>query len=322
MQLRILRADEVRACLDMRGAIDAMRTAFTQLSSGEAVVPDRLAVPSENGISLFMPGYLPEEGWLAAKVVSVFAGNRDLGLPVVTAVVLVLDSKTGEPVALMDGTSLTALRTGAAGGLAAEILALEEASVLTVFGAGPQARTQIEAVRTVRPVREVRIVSLVRSESEALAAELEGVDVLLPDDPGDAVAGAHVIVTATDSSEPVFPGERVGPGTHITAVGAFTPTMRELDAGLVARAKVVVDARSTVMEEAGDLVQAIRQGAFSLDRIHAELGEVASGDRPGRESPGEVTLFKSVGSAAQDAAAAGRILAAADRLGLGTTVEI
>ena len=322
MQLRILTADEVRACLDMRGAIDAMRTAFAQLSSGEAVVPDRLAVPSENGISLFMPGYLPEEGWLAAKVVSVFPGNRELGLPVVTAVVLVLDSKTGEPVALMDGTSLTALRTGAAGGLAAEILALEEASVLTVFGAGPQARTQIEAVRTVRPVREVRIVSLVRSESEALAAELEGVDVVLPDDPGDAVAGAHVIVTATDSSEPVFPGERVDPGTHITAVGAFTPTMRELDPGLVARAKVVVDARSTVMEEAGDLVQAIRQGAFSLDRIHAELGEVASGDRPGRESPGEVTLFKSVGSAAQDAAAAGRILAAADRLGLGTTVEI
>lgn len=322
MQLRILGADEVRACLDMRGAIDAMRTAFTQLSSGDAVVPDRLAVPSENGISLFMPGYLPEEGWLAAKVVSVFSGNRDLGLPVVTAVVLVFDSKTGEPVALMDGTSLTALRTGAAGGLAAEILALEEASVLTVFGAGPQARTQIEAVRTVRLVREVRIVSLVRSESEALAAELEGVDVVLPDDPGDAVAGAHVIVTATDSSEPVFPGERVDPGTHITAVGAFTPTMRELDAGLVARAKVVVDARSTVMEEAGDLVQAIRQGAFSLDRIHAELGEVASGHRPGRQSPGEVTLFKSVGSAAQDAAAAGRILAAADRLGLGTSVEI
>ncbi len=322
MQLRILTAEDVRACLDMRDAIDAMRTAFTQLSSGDAVVPNRLAVPSAKGVSLFMPGYLPEEGCLAAKIVSVFTGNRERGVPVITAVVLVLDSETGQPVALMDGTYLTALRTGAAGGLAAEILALEEASVLAVFGAGPQARTQIEAVRVVRPVREVRIVSIVRSESEALAAELKGVDVGLPDDPGDAVVGAQVIVTATDSSEPVFPGERVDPGTHVTAVGAFTPTMRELDAGLVGRAKVVVDARSTVMEEAGDLVQAIRDGAFSLDRIHAELGEVASGHRPGRESRDEVTLFKSVGSAAQDAAAAGRILEAAERQGLGTTVEI
>ncbi len=322
MQLRILTAADIRACLDMRGAIDAMRTAFTQLSSGDAVVPDRVAVSTEKGVSLFMPGYLPEGGHLAAKVVSVFTDNRARELPVINAVVLVLDSETGLSVALMDGTYLTALRTGAASGLATEVLAVDESSVLAVFGAGPQARTQIEAVRTVRPIRQVRIVSLSVPESEALAEELEGVEVSLFDDPGGAIAGAHVIVTATDSLEPVFPGELVEPGAHVNAVGAFTPSMRELDAVLVARAKVVVDSRATVMAEAGDLVQAISEGAFSMDRIHAELGEVVSGDRPGRQSAGEVTLFKSVGSAAQDVAAAGRILDAAERMGLGATVEI
>jgi len=322
MQLRILTAADIRACLDMREVIDAMKTAFTQLSSGDAVVPDRLSVATEKGVSLFMPGYLPEGEHLAAKIVSVFTGNRDRGLPVINAVVLVLDSETGLPLALMDGTHLTALRTGAASGLATEVLALDDASVLAVFGAGPQARTQIEAVRTVRPIAEVRIFSLSISESEALAGEVEGVAVTVADDPGRAVTGAHVIVTATDSRHPVFPGDLVETGTHVNAVGAFTPDMRELDAKLVGRARVFVDSRSTVMAEAGDLVQAIKEGAFSLDRIHAELGEVVSGRRPGRQSRDEVTLFKSVGSAAQDVAAAGRILAAAQRLDLGVTVEI
>ena len=322
MQLRILTAADICACLDMRGAIDAMRTAFTQLSSGDAVVPDRLGVSTEKGVSLFMPGYLPEGEHLAAKIVSVFTGNRDRGLPVINAVVLVLDSETGVTRALMDGTHLTALRTGAASGLATEVLSVDESSVLAVFGAGPQARTQIEAVRTVRPIREVRISSLSVSESEALAGELEGVEVTVEDDPGRAVTGAHVIVTATDSRQPVFPGELVEAGAHVNAVGAFTPGMRELDAALVGRAKVVVDSRATVLAEAGDLVQAIEEGAFSLDRIHAELGEVVSGERPGRQGPDEVTLFKSVGSAAQDVAASGRILEVAEQMGLGATVEI
>ncbi len=322
MQLRILTAADIRACMDMPAAIDAMRAAFAQLSSGDAVVPDRLGVSTGKGVSLFMPGYLPDGEHLAAKIVSVFTGNRERGLPVINALVLVLDSETGLPSALMDGTHLTALRTGAASGLATEVLAVDDASVLAVFGAGPQSRTQIEAVRAVRPISEVRIASLSLSESEELAGELDGVEVTVTDDPGRAVAGAHVIVTATDSRRPVFPGALVEAGAHVNAVGAFTPEMRELDAVLVERAKVVVDSRDTVMAEAGDLVQAIEEGAFSLDRIHAELGEVVSGDRPGRESPDEVTLFKSVGSAAQDVAAAGRILEAAAEVGLGTTVEI
>jgi alanine dehydrogenase len=322
MKIRILSAADIRACLPMSGAIDAMRTAFAQLSSGEAVVPDRIAVSTEEGISLFMPGYLPREGHLAAKVVSVYAGNPSVGLPVIQGVVLVLDSHTGLPVALMNGAYLTALRTGAAGGLATELLAVEDASVLTVFGAGPQARTQMEAVRAVRPIREIRLVSRPTEGARILADELEGVDVQVFEDPEKAVMGAQVIVTATDSRKPVFPGGAIGEGVHVNAIGAFTPEMAEVDGDLISRAKVVVDLRATVMAEAGDLVQAIEGGAFSLESIHAELGEVVNGERTGRENPREITLFKSVGNAAQDVAVACRILDAAIGQDVGTLLEI
>jgi len=322
MKFRILTAADIRVCLPMSGAIEAMRTAFAQLSSGEAVVPDRIAVSTEEGISLFMPGYLPREGHLAAKVVSVYAGNPSVGLPVIQGVVLVLDSHTGLPVALMNGAYLTALRTGAAGGLATELLAVEDASVLAVFGAGPQARTQIEAVRAVRPIREIRLVSRPTEGARILADELEGVDVQVFEDPEKAVLGAQVIVTATDSRKPVFPGGAIGEGVHVNAIGAFTPEMAEVDGDLISRAKVVVDLRATVMAEAGDLVQAIESGAFSLESIHAELGEVVNGERTGRESPREITLFKSVGNAAQDVAVAGRILDAAIGQDVGTLLEI
>lgn len=322
MKLRILTAADIRVCLPMSGAIEAMRTAFAQLSSGEAVVPDRIAVSTEEGISLFMPGYLPREGHLAAKVVSVYAGNPSVGLPVIQGVVLVLDSHTGLPVALMNGAYLTALRTGAAGGLATELLAVEDASVLAVFGAGPQARTQIEAVRAVRPIREIRLVSRPTEGARILADELEGVDVQVFEDPEKAVLGAQVIATATDSRKPVFPGRAIGEGVHVNAIGAFTPEMAEVDGDLISRAKVVVDLRATVMAEAGDLVQAIEGGAFTLESIHAELGEVVNGERTGRESPREITLFKSVGNAAQDVAVAGRILDAAIEQDVGTLLEI
>ncbi len=323
VRLRILTAADVRLCIGMRGAIEAMKTAFAQISSGEAVIPDRVSVASgEGGVSLFMPGYLPREGHLAAKVVSVFGDNPSRGIPVIQGVVLVLDSATGAPVALMDGAYLTALRTGAASGLATDLLAVPGASVLTVFGAGPQARTQVEAIRVVRPIREIRLVSRSTASAEVMAEELQGVDVRVMDDPGRAVRGAEIIVTATDSHEPVFPGRATDAGVHVNAVGAFTPMMREVDGDFVARAKVVVDARAAVMSEAGDLVQAIREGVFSFDDIYAELGEVVSGAVPGRESSEEVTLFKSVGNAAQDVAIACRVFMEAEPADVGTVIEL
>jgi ornithine cyclodeaminase len=273
-----------------------------------------------------MPGYLRDSRVLGGKVVSVFGSNARRGLPVVTAVVLLLDAETGLPRALLDGTALTALRTGAASGLATRLLARVEASVLAVFGAGAQARSQIEAVRAVRPIREVRIVSRSRSSAERLAGELDGLAgglrVRVLEDRGEAVAGAHVIVAATDSATPVFPGERVEPGAHVNGVGSFTPAMQEVDETLVARARVVIDTREGALAEAGDLILPLRKGLVREEDVNTELGEVVLGRRPGRTRADQVTFFKSVGNAAQDLAVAGHALEAAARLGVGRVAEL
>ncbi len=308
--------------MDMPEAIDAMRDAFGQLSAGEADVPQRLVLRTPEGVSLFMPGYLAGSGDLAAKIVSVYGGNPAHGLPVVSGVVVLLDSSTGVPVALMNGTSLTALRTGAAGGLAADLLALPEADTVALFGAGVQARTQLEAVRAVRPIRRVRILSRSGESAGRLVAELEGVDAEVASDPAHCLEDARIVIAATDACEPVFPGELVAPGTHVTGVGSFTPDMQEVDAVLVTRAKVVVDSREAALAEAGDLIIPIREGSFRPEDIHAELGELVRGVRRGREDASEITFFKSVGSAAQDVAVAGRIFRRASSMDLGTVVEL
>jgi ornithine cyclodeaminase len=322
MKLRILTQNDVRAAINMRQAIDAMREAFGQLSAGHAHVPLRLTMATEKGVTLFMPAYLQATGDLGAKVVSVYGDNPQRGLPMINAVVLVLDNKTGVPLALMDGTYLTALRTGAGAGLATELLARQDASTVAVFGAGAQARTQLEAVRTVRPIREVRIVSRTHASAGRFANELEGVDVRVMDDRSAAVRGADIIVAATTSSTPVFDGNDVEAGTHINALGSFKPEMQEIDARVVRRAKIVVDQRKAALEEAGDLIIPIRQGLISADDIYAELGEIVNGDKAGRTSDDEITFFKSVGNAAQDVATARWVLQAAEEKGLGTVIAL
>jgi alanine dehydrogenase len=326
MRVTLLTGADVRRLVPMTDAIDAMASAFSQLSSGEATIPLRTSVQAAKGVSLFMPGYLQGSGELGGKIVSVFAGNADKGLPVVTAAVILLDPETGLPKALLDGTTLTALRTGAASGLATRLLARPDASVLAAFGAGAQGRTQIEAVRAVRRIREVRIVDARREAAEALADELRAeanpptVHVL--GDGGEAVAGAHVIVCATTSSTPVFPGAAVAPGTHVNGVGSYTPTMQEVDETLVKRARVFIDARTGAMAEAGDLIIPFKSGAVTKEHISTELGEVVLGKRAGRTNADEITFFKSVGNAAQDLVVAARAVAKAERSGEGTVVEL
>ncbi len=322
MKMRILSGAEVLALVDMRAAIEAMREAFVALSRGEALAPLRLALDTPSGTALFMPGYLERSGATAAKVVTVHPGNASLGLPVIHAVVLVLDHETGRPLAFMDGTRLTALRTGAAGGLAAELLARPDASVVALFGSGVQARTQLEAVRCVRPIEDVRIVSRDRPSADALAADQEGVRARVVEDPATAIAGAHVVIAATNSPTPVFDGSGIEPGTHVTGIGSFTPEMREVDTALVRRARVFVDQREAALAEAGDLIGPIAEGAVGDDVIAAEIGEVAAGSIPGRTSRDEITFFKSVGNAVQDVAIAARVLEAAEREGRGVVVEL
>lgn len=322
MRMRILSAGDVSAAVDMSGAIEAMREAFAALSAGEAVVPLRLALETPHGTALFMPGHVLRDGATAAKIVTVHPGNAARGLPVIHAVVLVLDAETGRALALMDGTRLTALRTGAAGGLAADLLARPDASVVGLFGSGVQARAQLEAVRCVRAVKEVRIVSKDPVSAEALAREQQGVRARVVDDPDEALRGAHIVVAATTSERPVFDGSKVEPGTHVTGIGSFTPAMREVDTALVRRASVFVDERGAALAEAGDLAAPIADGAVGPEVVVAEIGEVAAGRHPGRVSDDEITFFKSVGNAVQDVAIAARVLAAAERTGRGLLVDL
>jgi alanine dehydrogenase len=327
MDLRVLSANDLRAAISMADAIEAVTGGFAQLSAGRAVVPLRTSLSTAAGTSLFMPAYLADSETTALKLVSVYPDNPSLGLPTILALVAVVDASTGRPLALMDGTYLTALRTGAASGVATDLLARQESRVLALFGAGAQGRTQLEAVCTVRPIEEVRIFDPDRGAAHRLAEEMAGrgavpEHVLAAASPSETVTGADVVVTATTSQQPVFDGADVDPGTHINAIGAYTPDTRELDEGLVGRAKIVVDTREGCLAEAGDLILPLRSGIISEADIYAELGEIARGVKAGRETESEITLFKSVGTAVQDAAVARAALDRAEQRDLGTIVAL
>jgi ornithine cyclodeaminase/alanine dehydrogenase-like protein (mu-crystallin family) len=310
----------------MSDAIAATRSAFAQLSSGEAVVPMRTQWSVHHGTALVMPAYLPAERGLGAKLVSVFPGNPSRGLPTVTAVVTLLNAETGRPIALLDGTYLTALRTGAASGVATDLLARRDAESVAIFGAGAQARTQLLAICTVRQIRVACVYDRNRQRSEAFVQEMAGQgpippDIRIAESPASALRDASIVATATTSNVPVFDDAEIPPGTHINAVGAFTPEMREVPSETVQRARVFVDQRAAALSEAGDLVIPISEGVLRETDI-IEIGEVINGKAAGRTSAELVTLFKSVGNAVQDIAAATRVVAAAERLGLGTLVEL
>ncbi|HXF69777.1 MAG TPA: hypothetical protein VNK89_08210 [Thermoflexus sp.] len=317
--LRWITAEQIRHALPMRQAVEAMREAFIALSEGRAYIPQRISipVPEREGVALFMPGYVPPHD-LGLKVVSVFPRNVEQGLPTISAVVLMLNPETGMPAALLDGTFLTAWRTGAASGLATDLLARPDAESLALIGAGAQARTQLLAVCAVRPIQRVRVYSRTPERARKFIEEMrgqEGVpeDIALAPTPEAAVAEADVVCTATNASTPVFDGRSLRPGTHINAIGSFTLEMRELDEETFRRAsRVVVDSRAAAMVEAGEVVWAIRQGILREQDL-VELGEIAAGRQPGRQSPEEITLFKSVGLAVQDLVAARWVLKALEQ---------
>lgn len=326
MELRVLTAADVRQALPMGEAIEAMRRAYSQLSANQADVPLRTRLETEKGIFLLMPAYLRQTRELAFKMVSVWGDNPARGLPAVMALAVVLDPDTGRPLALLNGEELTALRTGAAGGLAADLLARPDARVAAVFGSGVQARAQLAAVREVRQIKEVRILGIDPASVEAFAREVAGSpdppEVVVAGTRKDAVVGADIIITATTSSRPVFDGRDVLPGTHITGIGSFTPQMQEVDEVVVQKAKIVVDSLKATLAEAGDLIIPLEKHIIDKAHIYGEIGEIINGQKPGRESRDEITFFKSVGVAVQDAAAAGQILRSAEEQGLGAIVRL
>jgi len=328
MELRILNADEVRRALPMAEAVEAMKRAFGLLSAGEVSMPlrSRIEIAEAQATALFMPAYGPGAG-LAVKIVSVFPRNPGAGLPTIHAVVIVLDARSGAPIALLEGASLTAIRTGAASGAATDLLARKDSRVAAVFGSGAQARTQLEAVCTVRQIEAAWVYGIDSPGVEAFVREMAGRgpiprDLRIASSPEEAIAEADVICTATTSSTPVFPGRQVRPGTHVNAVGSYAPEMQEIDSDLVARALVVVDSRQAALVESGDLVIPLRQGRLRPEAIHAELGEIVKGARAGRTSDEQITLFKSVGVAIQDVVAAGAALKRAEEAQIGLAVYL
>ena len=328
----ILTAEDVRKALPMKETIEAMKRAYASLSDGKADVPlrTRLSVPSQDAVTLFMPAYVQAEGGdaLAIKVVSLFPRNpeRERSLAFIQAAVLVLDAETGRTRALLEGSSLTAIRTGAGSGAAIDLLSRPDSSVVAIFGAGAQGRTQLEAACSVRKIESAWVFDTSVERANDFVTDMAGLgpvpsDLHVADTPGQALAEADIVCTATTSSRPVFADGDLKPGTHISAIGSYTPEMQEVPAETIARALVVVDSRSATLEEAGDLLQPMQAGLFGKEHIYAELGEIVLGRKEGRQSPEQITYYKSVGVAVQDAMAAQLALQNARELQLGTEVE-
>lgn len=322
MRLRLFSAADIATALPMRQCVEVMKQAFADFSNGRAAVPQRTVLPIEDrGTLLVKPAFAAGSG-LGAKLVSVFPGNAKVGQPVTPGVVVMLSPTTGQPLALLDGTFLTAWRAGAASGAATDLLAAPGAETAAVFGAGGQARTQVLAIDAVRPLAEVRIYARNRDRVGQLIEELQPrvqARLVPSDSAAAAIDGAQVVCAATTSAEPVFCGRELSAGAHVNGVGSFKPDMQEVDFDTVRRARVFVDSLASAQLEPGDLVQAVAAGITAAEQW-TELGAITDAPPPPVEGR-DLTFFKSVGLAIQDIAAGAAILERADALDLGQTID-
>ena len=331
MDVTVLSAEDVARLLPMGDCIQVMRDALASLARGRALVPLRMVMrmPDASGFLGLMPGHIgPDDGRAGAlgmKAVSVFPGNAGRGIDTHQGAVLLFEEDTGRLSALMDGATITAIRTAAVSGVATDLLARRDAAELAILGAGVQARTHLEAIAAVRPLRRVRVWSrnpqhaadLVKASAARYGASIEAVPTAEA-----AVREADVVATVTASPQPVLQRPWVKDGAHINAVGSSIPTTREIDTATMAAVRLFVDRRESALNEAGDLLIPMREGAFTADHIQAELGEVIIGKDLGRQSPDELTLFKSLGLAVEDVASAAFILKRAREIGIGQTVRM
>ena len=324
---------EVAGLLPMRECIDTMTDAFCALAIGEARLPLRqvISLPGSRNLLALMPGQLgvnsPERTRAAvgAKVITVFPGNDATPLDSHLGVVLLFEAEMGRLLAIIDASSVTAIRTAAVSGVATKLLSNPDAGDLAILGAGVQAMTHLEAMRVVRTLRRVRVWSRTperRLQFAEKARQRFGVTVEVTESAEACVRGADLICTVTASREPVLHGTWIAQGAHINAVGAALPTARELDSAAVARSLVYVDRLESALAEAGDILIPISEGTFTADHIRGELGQVLMGAVAGRESPGDVTLFKSLGLAIEDIAAARHIYEKGVALGTGVWVSL
>lgn len=323
----LLSRDDLARLLDVGQVIDACQAAFAAYSAGRTVTPLRVGVepPGGGGVLLAMPCAVAPDpagspGALGTKIVSVFRGNPARGLPTITSLYVLSEYDTGAPLAVMDGTHLTAVRTAAGSAVATRLLARPDATSLGVFGTGLQAWAHVAAIRRVRPIERVVVVGTSPEKGGAFAARVRqhgGLDAQIAS--AAEAAACDVLALCTTSGVPVLRASDVRPGAHVNAVGAFTPETRELPTDLVAAARVYVDSRAGAFAEAGDLRLAAASGAFHLDQVVGEVGDVVLGTAPGRGSDAEITLYKSVGAAFLDAATARLAYDIARSVGVGTT---
>src|SRR5438128_5474687 len=331
MDVRVLSAEDVARLLPMRDCIGVMRDALAALARGKALVPLRMVMrmPDASGFLGLMPGHIDadggREGALGMKAVSVFPGNAARGIDTHQGAVLLFEVDTGRLSALMDGATITAIRTCAVAGVATDRLARADAAELAILGSGVQARTHLEAITAVRPIRHVRVWSRNPGHAADLVKEATGgytISIEAVPTAEAAVRAADVVATVTASPQPILQRGWLKEGVHINAVGSSIPTTREIDTATMAAARLFVDRRESALAEAGDLLIPMLEGAVKGDHVQAELGEVLTGKTPGRRSARELTLFKSLGIAVEDVASAAYVVRRARETDTGQTVKM
>ena len=327
MPVRILSQAQVTALLPMRECIEVMEGVLRTLNAGGAQLPLRtvMRLPEQRGFFGVMPARLASPEILGLKAIGVFPGNDHSPLDSHQGLVILVDPANGAPIAVMDASSITAIRTAAVSGVATRVLARQDAGDLAILGSGVQARSHLEAMHAVRRLRRVRAAS---PNPERLgrfvswARERLGLEVEPSTSPREAITGADLICTVSSSPVPLVEGDRLQEGVHINAVGSSIPTTRELDTRAIVRARLIVDRIESALNEAGDFLIPRAEGAVTDAHIAGELGDVLTGAVPGRRSPAEITVFKSLGIAVEDLAAAHHVLRNAEAQGLGIVAEL
>jgi alanine dehydrogenase len=326
MEVLIVNQEEVPRLLPMAECMEAVAGALAALADGKAMLPLRsiLWLPERVGGLGLMPAALLPERVVGLKAITFFPGNEGTELDTHQGAVLLFEAERGRLLAVMDATSITAIRTAAASGVATRLLAREDAGDLAILGSGVQARTHLEAMKIARPLRRVRVASKDLDRAKSFAAResgKHGIAVEPVASAREAVAGADIICTVTSSREPVLLGEWISPGAHINAVGSSVPFARELDTAAVVRSRLYVDRRESALNEAGDFLIPKKEGALSDDHIVGEIGELLTGRVRGRQSADEITLFKSLGLAVEDVASARHIYEKAKSAGTGRFLD-
>ena len=296
---------KIASLLPMEECVEVMEKMFRSLATGECLQPLRsiMRLPDRSGVLGMMPGLAGNLGVMGIKVITVFHANSEVGLPSHQGIVMLFDAKHGQPLMLFDALEITAIRTAAASAVATKVLSRQNSSTLTIIGSGEQAKRHIEAMLLVRNIKQINLWSRNEKNARQLVNELSGeynIPVHIKKNVQQAVENADIICTVTSSKEPLVMGEWIAAGTHINAVGSSTAFARELDTAAIVKSKLFADCYESLFNEAGDFLIPKKEGAVTDEHIKAELGEVLSGTKKGREHDDEVTIFKSLGIAAED----------------------